>query len=102
MKQRLMDLYFTEGGDLTDRDVLVKAAADCGLDADAVRARLASDADVERVEQEANSAKEAGIDGVPCFIFGGLIAVQGAQAPEQLAQAIERAASEYAKRQAAE
>ena len=48
--------------------------------------------DVERVEQEANSAKEAGIDGVPCFIFGGLIAVQGAQAPEYLAQAIERAA----------
>src|SRR5882672_11276743 len=23
MKQRIMDLYFTEGGDLTDRDVLV-------------------------------------------------------------------------------
>ncbi len=33
--------------------------------------RLASDDDVERVEREANSAKEAGIDGVPCFIFGG-------------------------------
>src|SRR5262245_29271378 len=27
MKQRLMELYFTEGGDLTDRDVLVQAAA---------------------------------------------------------------------------
>ena len=39
MKQRLMDLYFTEGGDLTDRDVLVRAAADCGLDADLVRQR---------------------------------------------------------------
>ena len=35
MKQRLMELYFSEGGDLTDRDVLAKAAADCGLDADA-------------------------------------------------------------------
>ncbi len=102
MKQRLMDLYFTEGGDLTDRDVLVKAAADCGLDADLVRARLAGDADVERVEREAESAKEAGIEGVPCFIFGGLVAVQGAQAPEHLAQAIERAADEYAKRVAAE
>ncbi len=39
-----------------------------------------------------SQAKEAGIDGVPCFIFGGLLAVQGAQAPEHLAQAIERAA----------
>ena len=102
MKQRLMDLYFTEGGDLTDREVLVKAAAACGLDGDLVRKRLASEQDVERVEKEAESAKEAGIDGVPCFIFGGLIAVQGAQAPEQLAQAIERAANEHAKRVAAE
>ena len=102
MKQRLMDLYFTEGGDLTDRAVLVKAAADCGLDADLIRQRLASEQDVERIEKEAESAKEAGIDGVPCFIFGGLVAVQGAQAPEHLAQAIERAADEYAKRVAAE
>lgn len=102
MKQRLMDLYFTEGGDLTDRDVLVRAAADCGLDADLVRQRLADDTDVARVEREAESAKEAGIEGVPCFIFGGLIAVSGAQAPEYLAQAIERAANEYGKRVAAE
>ena len=102
MKQRLMDLYFTEGGDLTDREVLVGAAADSGLDADLVRQRLATDEDVARVEREANSAKEAGIDGVPCFILGGLLAVQGAQAPDYLAQAIERAANEYAKRVAAE
>jgi predicted DsbA family dithiol-disulfide isomerase len=102
MKQRLMDLYFTEGGDLTDPDVLIGAAADCGLDADLVRQRLATDEDVARVEQEANSAKEAGIDGVPCFILGGVLAVQGAQAPDYLAQAIERAANEYAKRVAAE
>ena len=102
MKQRLMDLYFTEGGDLTDREVLVAAAAACGLDAEHTRARLASEDDVERVTREANSAKDAGIDGVPCFIFGGRIAVQGAQAPEHLAQAIERAANEYANRPAAE
>jgi predicted DsbA family dithiol-disulfide isomerase len=102
MKQRLMDLYFTEGGDLTDRDVLVAAAAACGLAAKRVRARFASEDDVERVTRDANSAQEAGIDGVPCFIFGDRIAVQGAQAPEHLAQAIERAANEYANRPAAE
>jgi predicted DsbA family dithiol-disulfide isomerase len=102
MKQRLMDLYFTEGGDLTDRDVLVQAAADCGLDGDLIRERLAGEDDVERVEQEAESAKDAGIDGVPCFIFGGSLAVQGAQAPEHLAQAIARAAKEYAQQAAAE
>ena len=32
MKQRLMELYFRDGGDLTDVNVLVQAAADIGLD----------------------------------------------------------------------
>ena len=94
MKQRLMDLYFSEGADLTNRDVLVRAAVDCGLDGDDIRQRLASEADVARVEQEANSAKEAGIDGVPCFIFGGIFAMSGAQSPEYLADAIRRATRE--------
>ncbi len=92
MKQRLMDLYFTEGADLTNRAVLIQAAADVGLDPDDVGAALASDQDVAQIEQEAQSAKEAGIEGVPCFIFGGKFAISGAQAPEDLAEAIERMA----------
>jgi predicted DsbA family dithiol-disulfide isomerase len=92
MKQRLMDLYFTEGADLTNRAVLVQAASDVGLDPEDVRAALDSDQDVAQVEAEALSAKEAGIEGVPCFIFGGKFAVSGAQSPEYLAEAIARAA----------
>ncbi len=104
MKQRLMDLYFTEGGDLTDREVLVRAAADCGLDAAQVREQLASDTDVDTVTQAAESAKAAGIDGVPMFIFGGVLAVSGAQSPEHLVSAMERSIAEREKRstQAAE
>jgi len=96
MKQRLMEIYFSEGGDLSDHDVLVRAAAQCGLDAETVRERLLGNRDIDAVGQEANSAREQGIDGVPCFIFGDAIAVQGAQSPEYLAQAIDRAAREYA------
>src|SRR6185312_3120990 len=92
MKQTLMNLYFTEGSDLTDHSVLVKAAATVGLDAETIRKDLASDKDVAEVEQEALSAKEAGIEGVPCYIFGGKFAVSGAQAPEYLAEAIARMA----------
>ena len=92
MKQRLMDLYFTEGADLTNHAVLVQAAADVGLDPEDVGAALASDQDVEQIEREAQSAKEAGIEGVPCFIFGGKFAVSGAQSPEYLADAIDRVA----------
>ncbi len=95
MKQRLMELYFAEGADLSDPRVLIKAAADCGMDGELVRRLLSSDADVERIEGEANGAKEAGIDGVPCFIFGGHVIVTGAQSPEYLANAIERSAGQH-------
>jgi predicted DsbA family dithiol-disulfide isomerase len=102
MKQRLMELYFAEGADLSDSEVLAAAARDCGMDADAVRQRLAGEEDIEAVTAEAEQAKAAGIDGVPCFIMGGIFAVSGAQAPEYLADTIERAVAERAKREAAE
>ena len=104
MKQRLMSLYFAEGADLTDREVLVKAAAECGLDADKTRELLASDTDVDTVTRAAEQAKAAGIDGVPMFIFNGVLAVSGAQSPEYLVSAMERSVEERAKRatQAAE
>jgi predicted DsbA family dithiol-disulfide isomerase len=92
MKQRLMDLYFTEGADLTSHAVLAQAAADIGLDAETTRKALATDKDVAEIEREALSAKEAGIDGVPCFIFGGKFAISGAQESDYLAEAIERMA----------
>lgn len=95
MKQRLMELYFAEGADLTDPMVLAQAAADCGMDGDWVRGMLSSDVDVDRVEGEATAAREAGIDGVPCFIFDGSVIVSGAQSPEYLASAIERAAQRH-------
>jgi predicted DsbA family dithiol-disulfide isomerase len=96
MKQRLMELYFAEGADLSDPEVLVAAAVAGGLDGERIRSLLASDTDVARVEQAANAAKEAGIDGVPCFVLAGMLAVSGAQAPEFLADAIRRAAAERA------
>ena len=94
VKQRLMELYFAEGADLSNPNVLVDAAVDCGMNGDLVRRLLASEADIDRVEGEANSAKEAGIDGVPCFIFGGSVIVTGAQSPEHLASAITRVAQQ--------
>ncbi|MBV8791852.1 MAG: DsbA family oxidoreductase [Pseudolabrys sp.] len=101
MKQRLMNLYFTEGADLTDRNVLVLAAADIGLGADEVRISLGTDKDILEVEREAQAAKDAGIDGVPCFILGGMLAISGAQEPEYLADAIDRAANELDRTQSA-
>ena len=60
MKQRLMELYFRDGGDLTDVNVLVQAAADVGLDADDVRKRLATDEDVARVSARCAGGRREG------------------------------------------
>jgi predicted DsbA family dithiol-disulfide isomerase len=100
MKQRLMELYFAEGEDLTDSKVLIQAAVDCGMDAELVRRLLSSDADVDRIEGEATAAKEAGIDGVPCFVFGSSVIVTGAQSPEYLASAIERTSGRHTRMRA--
>lgn len=94
MKQRLMELYFRDGGDLTDSEVLVQAAAECGLDADDIRARLATDQDVEDVSAQAQEAAEKGISGVPTYVFMHQYAVSGAQEPALIARAIRKLSAE--------
>ena len=94
MKQRLMELYFRDGGDLTDTEVLIKAAADVGLDADDVRRRLATDEDVELISFQAQEASDKGISGVPTFVFAQKYAVSGAQPAEMLARAIRQVSAE--------
>src|ERR1700760_3825308 len=94
MKQRLMELYFRDGGDLTDPEVLIKAAADVGLDADDVRRRLATDEDVASISADAQEASDKGISGVPTYVFAQKYAVSGAQAPEMLARAIRQVSAE--------
>ena len=97
VKQRLMDLYFAQGADLSDRNVLVQAARDCGMDGDLIRRRLGGNDDIEAIESEANAAKDAGIEGVPTFIFDSSLAISGAQPPDYLATAITRIAGQRAK-----
>jgi predicted DsbA family dithiol-disulfide isomerase len=94
MKQRLMELYFRDGGDLSDAEVLVKAAADCGLDADDVRKRLATDEDVAMISALAQDASNKGISGVPTYVLAQKYAVSGAQDPELLARAIRQISAE--------
>ncbi|MGJ5207198.1 DsbA family oxidoreductase [Bradyrhizobium sp. HKCCYLR20261] len=94
MKQRLMELYFRDGGDLTDTEVLVQAAADIGLNPDVVRKMLGTDEDVELVSAQAQEAAEKGISGVPTYVFAQKYAVSGAQDPQMLARAIRQVSAE--------
>ena len=101
MKQRLMELYFRDGGDLTAIDVLVQAAADCGLDPDDVRRRLATDEDVALVSSQAQEASDKGISGVPTFVFAQKYAVSGAQPADLLARATRQVSAEVNAQEAA-
>jgi predicted DsbA family dithiol-disulfide isomerase len=78
--------YFVSGRDIGDRAVLAEIAADAGLDPHEAAAYLAGEADTETVLGEEASARRAGINGVPCFIFNGRYAISGAQEPEALFQ----------------
>jgi predicted DsbA family dithiol-disulfide isomerase len=91
MAERLFELYWIEGADIGQRDVLIKAAVNVGLDGSLVAQLLDSEADLDAVLSEINTAAELGITGVPTFIIGNRYAVVGAQPPEVLVSAITRA-----------
>lgn len=90
MADRLFALYFTEGADIGNRDVLTKAAADVGLDAALVAQLLTTEADLDPVIAEINAAQKMGISGVPTFIFAARFALSGAQPAETIRKAIEQ------------
>ena len=89
--EKLFNAYFVAGGDIGDRDLLAGIAGECGLDAKTIRVRLDTDADLAEVKEEIAVAQRIGVTGVPFFILGGKFAVAGAQAPDALASAIQKA-----------
>lgn len=92
MVSRLFALYFTEGADIGDRNVLITAAIEVGLDRALVGQLLSTGADLDPVIAEVNAAGEMGITGVPTFIFASRFALSGAHPAETLKKAIEQTA----------
>ncbi|WP_083660189.1 DsbA family oxidoreductase [Acuticoccus yangtzensis] len=90
--ERLFQLYFIEGADLTDPAVLEGAAAEAGMDPAMVARLLATDADLAETEAEIVHAQAIGVQGVPCFIIENKYAVSGAQPADVLATAIRQVA----------
>ena len=86
--ERLFRAYFLEGRYVGDPTELGRIASESALDPVAVRALLDSDRFAPEVRESNERAHAAGIDGVPFFIFGGKVAVGGAQEPDVLLEAI--------------
>ena len=82
---RLMDAYWAEGQDLGDQEVLMRLAADVGLDG--AQEVLASDAYAEAIRRSTSQAHALGINGIPAFLLDRRLLVLGAQPREVFEQA---------------
>lgn len=80
--ERLMRAYFTDGLAVGDREVLVRLAAEIGLEGDAVREMLESDDYGNHVRSDEATAKMLGVESVPFFVFDRKYGVSGAQPSE--------------------
>jgi predicted DsbA family dithiol-disulfide isomerase len=91
LSDALFTAYFLEGQDIGDPAVLAALATPFGFDASEA-ARLVTNADeLARTRDEAESAAQQGVRGVPYFVFGGKTGFSGAQAPEVYRAAITQA-----------
>jgi predicted DsbA family dithiol-disulfide isomerase len=92
--ERLFNLYFVEGQNIGDRNVLIDVARQAGLDVDLITRLFVEGVDIVPVQEEMSTAARMGISGVPFFIFGGKYAVSGAQPVDALVGVIWKAGSE--------
>lgn len=91
LQARFMRAYFEEGASLNDPGALASLAREAGLDAAEVENVLGSSAFATEVESDERSAHRLGYRGVPAFLFGEKVQLSGAQTPDVLLSAIQRA-----------
>lgn len=91
MKERLMRAHFVEGELVSDHAVLERLAGDAGLEPGRAHALLEGEELTEEVRTDEYTAQRLGIRGVPFFVIDRAFAVEGAQSPEHLLAALERA-----------
>ena len=80
--EALFEAYFARGLDVGDVEVLARVALETGFDEAGARAVLEGDAGRAEVLREDAQVRAAGINGVPCFILDGRVAIPGAVEPE--------------------
>ncbi len=94
--EALFRAFFLDLRDIGDVASLSDIAARAGLNRDAVYAYLSSEQGAGAARQEDSVARQLGITGVPFFVFGGKVAVSGAQKSDVLVQAYQQAAQQLA------
>lgn len=96
LKHALFDAYFTAGENPGDRAVLLRAAADAGLDAEAAAAVLDTGRYAEEVRAQQAYYHQHGIHAVPAVVINDRHLIQGGQPVEVFEQALREIARESA------
>ena len=90
MAERLLRAYFAEGANIAEVEGLVQLAGDVGLDQDAVRRFLQSDAGISAMREQEQQAIAQGVHGVPNIRIGTQV-LSGAQPLEVFVDALQAA-----------
>lgn len=93
LQELLFKANFIDCDDIGDLAFLAKLAGEVGMDADVALQKLNAQEDETLVEDEIRDSREKGISGVPCFVFNGEHAVQGAQSVESFVSILDQLSS---------
>ena len=94
LKERLFEAYFTNGEDPSSHELLVRAAGDVGLDVEAARQVLETNAYADEVRQLEYYWQRAGIRSVPAIVINQRHLISGGQPPEVFEQALRQIAQQ--------
>jgi len=84
LKEELLKQFFSQGKLISDRSVLLEAAAQVGLSRELVEQVLDSEEFAAQVREEEQMAAEIGIQSVPFFIIDEAYGMEGAQPVEHI------------------
>lgn len=93
LKRALLAAYHGRGENPSAPDVLAAAAVEAGLDAEAARAVIGSEAYGDEVREQERRIHEMGLHAVPALIIDGRHLIQGGQPPEVIEDALRRIAA---------
>lgn len=92
--EKLFAAHHSASEDIGDPQVLARLGGEVGMDRGEVLQKLGARADEEAVRRLIDEAREAGVTGVPFFIFDRRYALSGAQSPEAIVELLDEIAAE--------
>ncbi len=94
LEHALLSAHFTEGENPGAREVLLRCAAQAGLDATRAAAVVDGDEYADAVREREQLYQQAGISSVPSVIVNERYLIQGGQPPELFEQSLREIAAE--------